>query len=60
LLEEIGRTVDVIVEPDWKAALNLLQSRTGQDDLAVVSGTLYLIADVRSWILHQTDSEKGW
>jgi dihydrofolate synthase/folylpolyglutamate synthase len=61
LLTEIGRTdVDVIVEPDWKAALELVKGKTVQDDLAVVSGTLYLIGDVRSWIVHQTDSEKGW
>jgi dihydrofolate synthase / folylpolyglutamate synthase len=61
LLAEIGRTdVEVIVEPDWKTALELLKRRTAQDDLAVVSGTLYLIGDVRSWINHQTDSEKGW
>lgn len=61
LLTEIGRTgVDVIVEPNWKAALELVKGKTAQDDLAVVSGTLYLIGDVRSWIVHQTDSEKGW
>ncbi|MCS7458735.1 bifunctional folylpolyglutamate synthase/dihydrofolate synthase [Paenibacillus doosanensis] len=61
LLQEIGRTdVDVIVEPDWKAALEQVKGRTAKDDLAVVSGTLYLIGDVRSWILHQSDSEKGW
>ncbi|ULL17864.1 bifunctional folylpolyglutamate synthase/dihydrofolate synthase [Paenibacillus sp. H1-7] len=61
LCQEIDRkNVDVIVEPDWKAALELVKSRTAQDDLAVVSGTLYLIGDVRSWILHQSDSEKGW
>nr|WP_246079186.1 folylpolyglutamate synthase/dihydrofolate synthase family protein [Paenibacillus piri] len=61
ILNELGRSdVDVIVEPGWKTALERLQSITGQDDLAVVSGTLYLIGDVRSWILHQSDSEKGW
>ncbi|NOU96015.1 bifunctional folylpolyglutamate synthase/dihydrofolate synthase [Paenibacillus sp. LMG 31456] len=61
LLQELGRTgVEVIIEPDWKAALERLNSQIEQDDLAVVSGTLYLIGDVRSWILHQTDSEKGW
>jgi dihydrofolate synthase/folylpolyglutamate synthase len=60
MLEDLGRTVEIIVEPDWKAALAILHSRTDQEDLAVVSGTLYLIADVRSWILHQSNSEKGW
>jgi len=61
LCRELDRTdVEVIVEPDWKAALEMVKSITSQDDLAVISGTLYLIGDVRSWILHQSDSEKGW
>jgi dihydrofolate synthase/folylpolyglutamate synthase len=61
LLQELGRTeVEVIVEPSWKSAVELVKNKTAQDDLAVVSGTLYLIGDVRSWILHRTDSEKGW
>lgn len=61
LLQEIDRKdVEVIVEPDWKTALEQVKARTAQDDLAVVSGTLYLIGDVRSWVLHQSDSEKGW
>ncbi|WP_411830156.1 bifunctional folylpolyglutamate synthase/dihydrofolate synthase [Paenibacillus alba] len=60
LLREMDRTVEIVVEHDWKQALEVLTSRTEQDDLAVVSGTLYLISDVRSWITYQTDSEKGW
>ncbi|CAG7655359.1 bifunctional folylpolyglutamate synthase/dihydrofolate synthase [Paenibacillus allorhizosphaerae] len=61
LLREIGREdVNVIVEPDWKAALELVKGMTEQEDLAVVTGTLYLIGDVRSRINHQSDSEKGW
>lgn len=52
--------LQVIVEPNWKEALNKLTELTGHDDLAVVSGTLYLISDVRSWILHHKTSEKGW
>jgi dihydrofolate synthase/folylpolyglutamate synthase len=60
ILKELNRQVEVIVEPNWKLALTALTSRTEQDDLAVVSGTLYLISDVRSWIFYQTDSEKGW
>lgn len=60
LLHEMNRQVDIVVERDWKQALEILTSRTEQDDLAVVSGTLYLISDVRSWITYQTDSEKGW
>jgi dihydrofolate synthase/folylpolyglutamate synthase len=60
LLHDMNRHAEVIVEKDWKKALTLLQQRTERDDLAVVSGTLYLISDVRSWILYHTDSEKGW
>ncbi|SFS97558.1 folylpolyglutamate synthase/dihydrofolate synthase family protein [Paenibacillus sp. 453mf] len=52
--------LDIIVEPSWKQALSILKLRTEAEDLGVVSGTLYLIADVRAALLHQTDSEKGW
>jgi len=50
----------IIVEPDWGKALALLEEVSEPDDLAVVTGTLYLIADVRSRLLHDTESEKGW
>ncbi len=61
LAHELGRgQVEIIIEPDWKAALERLTSLTAQDDLAVVSGSLYVIGDVRSWVKHQSDSEKGW
>ncbi|MBW5447853.1 bifunctional folylpolyglutamate synthase/dihydrofolate synthase [Cohnella sp. CFH 77786] len=58
-----GRPAEIVAEPDWRKALSLL---TGTEDasspgtLHVVTGTLYLIADVRSWLLHGTKSEKGW
>ncbi|CAH0119140.1 MULTISPECIES: folylpolyglutamate synthase/dihydrofolate synthase family protein [unclassified Paenibacillus] len=59
--DEISRPdLNVTVEPDWKEALRKLTEITSDEDLAVVTGTLYLIADVRSHILYQTDSEKGW
>lgn len=61
LQQEMNRTeVDVIVERDWRQGIQLLQSRTEREDLGVVTGTLYLISDVRATLLHQTDSEKGW
>ncbi|MBP1995928.1 bifunctional folylpolyglutamate synthase/dihydrofolate synthase [Paenibacillus eucommiae] len=60
LMSELNLQIEIILEPNWKLALEALKSRTEQDDLAVVSGTLYLISDVRSWIYYQTDSEKGW
>lgn len=40
--------LEIIVEPEWAKALDLLKSRTEAEDLGVVSGTLYLIADVRA------------
>ncbi|WP_245583015.1 bifunctional folylpolyglutamate synthase/dihydrofolate synthase [Paenibacillus daejeonensis] len=60
LIAEEGFAGEVIVEPDWRHGLDLLQARTGPKDLAVVTGTLYLIADVRSRLLDHLDSEKGW
>ncbi|MCR8644152.1 bifunctional folylpolyglutamate synthase/dihydrofolate synthase [Paenibacillus sp. N1-5-1-14] len=60
-LAQLGRTdVEVIVETEWKSALELLQSKIDPGDLGVVSGTLYMISDVRAWILRKADSEKGW
>lgn len=52
--------LEIIVERDWRKALSLLESRTEREDLGVVTGTLYMISDVRAALLHQTDSEKGW
>lgn len=52
--------LEIIVERNWGQALQKLQTITTEDDLAVVSGTLYLISDVRSTLLRQPDSEKGW
>ncbi|GIP39191.1 bifunctional folylpolyglutamate synthase/dihydrofolate synthase [Paenibacillus sp. J31TS4] len=60
MAEEANRQIEIVVEPDWKQALARLKAQTGPDDLAVVSGTLYLISDVRSWVINRTDSEKGW
>lgn len=51
---------ELIVERDWQEALKKLQQVTGEADLGVVTGTLYLIADVRARILYNSDSEKGW
>jgi dihydrofolate synthase/folylpolyglutamate synthase len=55
-----GRQVNLIVEPDWRKALQRLQELTEPEDLAVVTGTLYLISDVRSSVHHQAETEKGW
>ena len=55
-----GRTVTIIHEPDWRRALEKLMELTGPEDLAVVTGTLYLISDVRSQFYHRAQSEKGW
>lgn len=60
MLPASGASPEIVVEPDWKKALEKLQALTGPEDLAVVSGTLYMISDVRTWLLYNTDSEKGW
>ena len=57
---ESGKKIEIKVEKDWKTALRLLKERTGEEDLGVVTGTLYLISDVRSWMLHGKGSDKGW
>jgi len=54
------RHLELAVEPDWKQAVERARQSAGADDLIVVTGSLYLLSDVRSWILNQTDSEKGW
>ncbi|MFC5700513.1 bifunctional folylpolyglutamate synthase/dihydrofolate synthase [Cohnella faecalis] len=65
LRSEIGGPRSVVVEPDWRQALAVLQQAQSDDSgqgnvLSVVTGTLYLIADVRSWLLNGTKSDKGW
>lgn len=55
-----GCPADAAAEPDWRRALDALISRTGPGDLALVTGSLYLIADVRSRLRNERDSEKGW
>lgn len=51
---------NLLVVKDWKEGLERLQQCTGKQDLAVVTGTLYLIGDVRSYIMYKKDAEKGW
>lgn len=66
IVEEIRRNhpdwkpFELIIEKDWKKALNKLQQLTEAGDLGVVTGTLYLIADARARLLYNSDSEKGW
>ncbi len=59
-VERAKPNLRIIIEPDWKQALEQLQTINRQQDLAVVSGTLYMISDVRSWVLNQKTSDKGW
>jgi len=60
IVRELGLAIRVSVQPAWKAALEQVMAESGEGDLAVVSGTLYLISDVRSWVLNRSESEKGW
>jgi dihydrofolate synthase/folylpolyglutamate synthase len=57
---ESGHTPDIIVEPYWTSARKRLIGLTRPGDLAVVSGTLYLVSDVRSRLLDHSHFEKGW
>ncbi|WP_217596197.1 folylpolyglutamate synthase/dihydrofolate synthase family protein [Cohnella sp. GbtcB17] len=61
---DAGGAAAVIVEPDWRKALEKIQSLAAaepeENTLTLVTGTLYLIADVRSWLLERKTSEKGW
>jgi dihydrofolate synthase/folylpolyglutamate synthase len=63
LQQEYGRPREILVEPDWRRALDLLRNReeaASSGTLNVVTGTLYLIADIRAWLLQGTKSHKGW
>lgn len=60
LRQRDGGPQDIVVEPDWRKALALLRESADDRTLSVVTGTLYLIADVRAWLLHGTKSDKGW
>lgn len=51
---------DVIIQPDWREALTELLSKTPADALALVTGTLYMVSDVRSRLLRQELAQKGW
>ncbi|MCM3630082.1 bifunctional folylpolyglutamate synthase/dihydrofolate synthase [Paenibacillus glycanilyticus] len=59
-VKPVESSFELIVEKDWREGLRKLQQMTGEADLGVVTGTLYLIGDVRSRILYNSDSEKGW
>jgi folylpolyglutamate synthase/dihydrofolate synthase len=52
--------LEVVLEPDWRHALERLKSVSGPQDLSIVTGSLYLVSDVRSMLFYQTESEKGW
>lgn len=57
---ELGTNVTIQVEPNWQQALTQLQTVTSQQDLALVTGTLYLISDARAFLLQTPSAEKGW
>lgn len=51
----------ITVEPDWRLALQRWRAAVGSDDIGVVTGTLYLIADVRAVLVDAAEkSDKGW
>ncbi|WP_240666721.1 bifunctional folylpolyglutamate synthase/dihydrofolate synthase [Longirhabdus pacifica] len=59
-MKENKRNITCYVESDWEKALDILETlHTDEQDLAVISGSLYLISDIRSQLL-ETEAEKGW
>lgn len=63
LREQVGGPGRVLVEPDWRRALQTvleLAEDAPDQTLTVVTGTLYLVADVRSWLLDRKNTDKGW
>ncbi len=54
------RKTELLIEPDWQRALAILCERTQSQDLALVTGSLYLLADVRAQLLQLQRAEKGW
>lgn len=57
---ELGTSCNILVESDWAVAVARLKQMTEIDDLALVTGTLYLISDARAYLLDTHSAEKGW
>jgi dihydrofolate synthase/folylpolyglutamate synthase len=57
---ELGTACTIVVESEWEVAVERLKKMTEMDDLALVTGTLYLISDVRAYLLQTHAAEKGW
>jgi dihydrofolate synthase/folylpolyglutamate synthase len=57
---ELGTNVTIIVQPEWQQALAHLKELANDADLALVTGTLYLISDARAYLLQGGSAEKGW
>lgn len=58
--ETLASDAELIFEPDWKKAVQRLKESTRSGEVGIAAGSLYLIADVRSWCLKQSISDKGW
>lgn len=56
--EQLG--TDCVYIKDWKKAWQHLLQITKTSDVGIVTGSLYLVSDVRSWSLNQSLSDKGW
>jgi len=44
-----GPGTAIVAEPDWREALARVMREAADDDLILVTGSLYLIGDVRKW-----------
>lgn len=50
----------IVVEPDWRKALERLGRIAGPKDLAIATGSLYMVSDVRSLLMNERKPDKGW
>lgn len=56
ILAEESKHSCKFVEKDWRSLLLELQDRMGEDDLLVITGSLYFIAEVRSFVTSYSKS----
>ncbi|WP_245683851.1 bifunctional folylpolyglutamate synthase/dihydrofolate synthase [Vulcanibacillus modesticaldus] len=53
VISTIVPTKEVILNPDWRDAVKQALQMADQEDLVVITGSLYLISDVRRYLLEE-------
>ncbi|MFV9511071.1 bifunctional folylpolyglutamate synthase/dihydrofolate synthase [Tepidibacillus sp. LV47] len=51
IVHSIGGASHVLVQENWKDAVDMAIQEANKDDLVIITGSLYLISDVRKYIL---------